>query len=257
MHLRPAHLRPSIVAMLWLTLAVAASLLAQPARIVQWAAVPGGRLAAGNAQLDVSFGEPGVVATSGAATWHPGFPGLLVNTPPVATNVSVERTSMSAVRFHVSALIAAAGDADSDTLRVAAVAASTELGGRVELDGGWITYLPPAGVTNVDRIDCVVADSFGDTDTVQLAVAFRSVENSSQPSQNGLPSRMDQNGDLQLRFAGIPLRWYRVQMATNVMPPVVWTTLADVRSSVAGQVAFTYTNTSSAPLQFFRSILRP
>lgn len=226
---------------------------AEPPRLVSSQAGPGGVVAADDVRLEFTFGSLGLVASEGAIRLFPGFVSELPNGRPIATNRTSTRSAGSAVRIATAAAAGLAWDPDGDRMRVVSVNGVSVAGGRVELDGNWITYFPPEGGAETDRFRFLVADSFGDADEAEWVLAVRTEPPADgEPPRNQLPPRMDPVGNLQLRFAGIPNRRYRLQATLSITPPVEWTNLAELRATAAGQVLFTDTNAPSSPTRFYR-----
>jgi hypothetical protein len=245
----PSGLRAAVqasmaAAALWLGAVAARS--AEPPRLVSSQAGPGGVVAAEGVRLEFTFASLGLVASEGAIRLFPGFVSELPNERPTATNQASTRSAGSAVRIATASAAGSASDPDGDRMRVVSVNGVSVAGGRVELDGDWITYFPPEGGVETDRFRFLLADSFGDADEAEWVVAVRT-----EPPPDAELS-MDPVGNLQLRFAGIPNRRYRLQATLSITPPVEWTNLAELRATAAGQVLFTDTNAPSTPIRFYR-----
>jgi glucuronoarabinoxylan endo-1,4-beta-xylanase len=74
-------------------------------------------------------------------------------------------------------------------------------------------------------------------------------------------ARLAADGNLTLTFAGVPGYNYRVQAATNLVPPVLWTTLTNnVDNSIvftadaSGLWTYTDLNSTNSPGRFYRTI---
>ena len=242
--LRAAVQGSMTAAALWLGAVAAWS--AEPPRLVSSQAGPGGVVAADSVRLEFTVASLGLVASEGVIRLFPGFVSELPNGRPTATNQAATRSAGSAVRIATAAARGTASDPDGDRMRVVLVNGVSVAGGRVELDGDWITYFPPEGGFESDRFRFLLADSFGDADEAEWVVAVRT-----EPPPDAELS-MDPVGNLQLRFAGIPNRRYLLQATLNIIPPVDWTNLAELRATAAGQVLFTDTNAPSTPTRFYR-----
>jgi hypothetical protein len=216
-------------------------------------AAPGGVSGDGPVRLEFTVASLGLVAEADGIRLFPGFVAELPNGKPTATNQASTRSAGSALRIASSSAANAAADPDGDRMRVVSVTPVSESGGRVELDGDWITYFPPEGGVTTDRFRFLLADSFGDADEAEWVVAVRTEPPPDpEPPRNQLPPRMDPVGNLQLRFAGIPNRRYRLQATLDMTPPVMWTQIAELRASAAGQISFTDTNSPTTPTRFYR-----
>jgi hypothetical protein len=252
----PSGLRAAVQASMAaaaLCLGAVAARSAEPPRLVSSQAGPGGVVAADSVRLEFTVASLGLVASEGAIRLFPGFVSELPNGRPTSTNQAANRSAGSAIRIATAAAAGSASDPDGDRMRVVSVNGVSLAGGRVELDGDWITYFPPEGGVETDRFRFLLADSFGDADEAEWVVAVRTEPPpDAEPPRNQLPPRVDPVGNLQLRFAGIPNRRYRLQATLSMTPPVDWTNLAELRATAAGQVLFTDTNAPSTPTRFYR-----
>jgi subtilisin family serine protease len=215
---------------------------------------PGGRSRAGDAVLDISLADAGLMIGADRIQIHPGFPGGLPNDPPVASAGYGTRIIGFGLRLPATAASHRGTDADGDRLRVVAVDAVSEHGARVELDGEQIRYRPPEGLDTADSFGFILADSYGDTAAARFQVLVISNPNPVDPETDRIRSRVDDAGRVELRFAAVPGQLYQVQSATNIVPPIRWETLAEVRAATDGRVVFSGAAIPVEPVRYYRLV---
>ena len=87
-------------------------------------------------------------------------PDQLINTPPVAGPVTLQRDPATGVKVSVATLLSNATDADGDLLAFTGYSATSANGGIVTSNAGWISYTPAAGFTNTDTFTYAVSDGW-------------------------------------------------------------------------------------------------
>jgi subtilisin-like proprotein convertase family protein len=170
----------------------------------------------------------------------------VINTPPVAGNVTIMRNPALSVKVRLSTLLANASDADGDALNIT-VSSTSASNAAITVSGGWVFYTPPTGFTNADSFTYTVTDGHGGSATGTVTVAIQ-VDNA--PSQNLVITPLGGNQYL-INASGIPGYTYRLQYS-DVTGPFVW---QDIESATADSTGkFSYTDTSGAPMRFYRTV---
>jgi len=170
----------------------------------------------------------------------------VIDTPPVAGNLTIQRNPLLSVKVKLSTLLANASDADSDTLNltVSSISASNAT---VTVIGGWVFYTPSAGFTNADAFTYTVTDGHGGSATGTVTVAIQ-VENA--PSQNLTITDLG-NGSFLINGNGIVGYTYDLQFS-DTMSPFTWQELGSVTTDSTGK--FTHTDTSGSTTRFYRTV---
>jgi hypothetical protein len=119
----------------------------------------------------------------------------------------------------------------------------TTQGGTVKLDGGWIIYTPPAGLADS------VVDSFGyelgdGRETARGRVNLVARDWGTGMAQN-LVRVLPLARGVQLRFAVVPGRKYRVMGRSSLLNSAPWTELGEVTADEAGRLDLEDPETSS------------
>jgi subtilisin-like proprotein convertase family protein len=170
----------------------------------------------------------------------------VINTPPVAGNLTITRNPALSVKVRLSTLLANASDADGDTLNIS-VSSISASNATITVSGGWVFYTPPAGFTNADSFTYTVTDGHGGSATGTVTVAIQ-VDNT--PSQNLVITPLGGNQYL-INASGIPGYTYRLQYS-DVIGPFVWQDIESVTADSTGK--FSYTDTSGSPMRFYRTV---
>ncbi|MEI6246453.1 MAG: MBG domain-containing protein, partial [Acidobacteriota bacterium] len=132
-------------------------------------------------------------------------PSQLINTPPVAGPVIVQRDPAAGVKVSVATLLSNASDADRDPLAFTGYSASSANGGIVASNSGWIFYTPATGFTNTDTFTYAVSDSWAAPVNGLVTVIVRT---NTGPSPN--LTIIDLGGSVfSILGDGIPDRTYR------------------------------------------------
>ena len=118
-------------------------------------------------------------------------------------------------------LLANDSDPNGHPLSVVSVSAASSNGGTVFLDGGFLTYTPPAGFIGLDSFTYAISDGLGGTATGTVNVT---VTGSDGASLNLISMVRTADGFL-VGFAGIPGDTYLIQFTNSLTPPITWTTL--------------------------------
>ncbi len=170
----------------------------------------------------------------------------VINTPPVAGNVTIYRNPVLSVKVLLSTLLNNASNVYGDTLNIS-VSSTSASNATVTVSGGWVFYTPLAGFTNADSFTYTVTDGYGGSATGTVTVAIQ-VDNAQ--SQNLTTTDLG-NGSILINGSGIPGYTYRLQYS-DVSGPFVWQDLTSVTADNTGK--FSYTDTSGSPTRFYRTV---
>jgi subtilisin-like proprotein convertase family protein len=174
-------------------------------------------------------------------------PAQLIDTPPMAGPVILERESNSSVKVSVVALLANCSDADGDLITFLGASASSANGGTVASNSGWIFYTPAPGFTNIDTFTYSVSDGYSVPISGTVTV---NIDPDNGPSPNLTIIALG-NGSYSVLGDGIPGRTYRIEFAESV-PQTNWQDLGTATADDYG--VFTFTDTSSTGQRFYRSV---
>ena len=94
------------------------------------------------------------------------------NQPPVAGTFATNTAMNQAINISVASLLAAATDADGDTMSLTAVSTLSSRTGTVTLAGGNITYTPPNGYVGNDQFSYTLTDYRGASSTGYVSVTI-------------------------------------------------------------------------------------
>jgi hypothetical protein len=189
----------------------------------------------GNYVVIVSNGSGSVTSSVVTLTYN--------NTAPVAQNFSMGAVVGVPVTVQVIGGKFAPTDADNDTLTVTGVAGAAS--GVASTDGTNITYTATSGTG--DSFTYTVSDGFGGTATATVTV----VTSENSQGYNQLSVANFGNGTNVLSFSGIPADNYALDMATNLMPPIVW--VPQATNPAASDGSLNFTNVSTEPQSFYRT----
>jgi hypothetical protein len=175
----------------------------------------------------------------------------LIDSPPAAASVALQRTVPAAVKIRIAALLAYDSDPDNDTISFVSSSTNSTAGATIASNGSWLFYVPSAGFTNADNFSYTIADSQGLTATgsvsisIPLDLSFARNIDSMTNSIIGQPT---------IRFDEISGRSCTVQYATNLTTPN-WQVLSATVADALGK--FDYTDVS-APVpnpRFYRTTI--
>jgi hypothetical protein len=176
----------------------------------------------------------------------------VVNTTPVAGAASFSRLRDETFKFTVSQLLTNATDADGDTLVLSGVSATSTNGAVVTTDGTYVYYDPPAASPNVaDSFTYTVADSFGGSGIGLVLITIGPDPNTQSLNIISITTLPD--GNKRIGFAGTPNQSYVVQYTTNLLPAVVWTTLATNMAGANGLFEHTDLGATNSSARFYRT----
>lgn len=180
-----------------------------------------------------SYYSAGVTATATA------------NRAPAAENITLGVARGESISYQViGAGKHSATDLDGDALAVTAVGTATS--GTAGFTASNVTYTA-SGNLGTNTFTYTVSDGFGGADTKTMTVVVTAPEGFNRLSP---PSPIG-NGTVVLTYLGIPSYNYALDWATNLTPPIIWTALQTNAAATNGSLIFT--NTSSEPVNFFRT----
>ncbi len=175
-------------------------------------------------------------------------PAEVINTPPMAGNLTIQRYPTLGVKVSLATILASCSDADGDALNITPSSTSAN-GGAITVADGWVFYAPAEGFTNADSFTYTVTDGYGGsavgTITVAIAVDASAGQNLTITSLG--------NGSYLINGAGIPGYTYRVQHSPTINP-ANWQDIPGASVTAGSTGAFQYTDTPSGGMGFYRTI---
>ncbi len=140
-------------------------------------------------------------------------------------------------------------DADGDPLALTGGISSTNAAA-VSYDSNFVYY---TNVNNVvDEIDYTVGDGFGGNTPGTITVLV-----GPPPTSSVAGAVVNNDGTATLNFVGVAGYTYQVDAATNLAPPVVWTTISTNTADLGGLWQITDLQATNYPNRFYRSAYRP
>lgn len=173
----------------------------------------------------------------------------IINTPPVAGNVTIQRYPTGGTKVLLTTLLASDTDADGNPLTITSVSPTSANGGTVTVFSGWAIYTPPAGFTNADSFTYTVQDTFGATAVGTVTVAIIS-DNS--PSSNLTITSLG-NDMYEIDGNGIPGEAYHLQYSDSPAP-FNWQDLPDASFIADDLGQFEFIDTTTNDMRFYRSV---
>lgn len=173
----------------------------------------------------------------------------IINTPPVAGNVTIQRYPTGGTKIQLATLLASDTDADGNPLTITGVSSNSANGGTITVFSGWVIYTPAPGFTNEDSFTYTVQDSFGATAVGTVTVAIIS-DNS--PSSNLTITSLG-NNMYQIDGNGIPGVSYHLQYSDSPAP-FSWLDLPDASFTASDVGQFQYIDTTTNDMRFYRSV---
>ena len=85
----------------------------------------------------------------------------LINTPPIAGAVTIQRDPTNGESVLISSLLSNDSDPDGDPIQFVGVSPLSANGGTVATNGNLVIYTPATGLTNVDTFTYTISDSWG------------------------------------------------------------------------------------------------
>lgn len=136
---------------------------------------------------------------------------LTINLPPVLRDDTLGAVRDTTVQVSAAKLLANDLDPDGDLLTLISVGSLSTQGGVVGLEGGIITYTPPAGFHGADQFTYTASDGRGGIATAVVHVTVAS----EAPVAKQSSIEITAEGVL-VRFHGIPGRTYRMQFSDEL-----------------------------------------
>jgi subtilisin-like proprotein convertase family protein len=175
-------------------------------------------------------------------------PAQVVDAPPVATNVTIERYPTEGVKVSLATLLANTSVAQGDTATIT-VSSTSSNGAVITVTNGWVFYAPASGFTNADSFTYTATDNFGES---AVGTVFVNIEVDTSLGQNLVITNLG-NGSYLIVGNGIPGRTYRLESTTS-LNPADWQIIPGGSVTAGGLGSFQYTNTPSGGTNFYRTI---
>ncbi|MEY2408618.1 MAG: acid phosphatase type 7 [Verrucomicrobiota bacterium] len=171
---------------------------------------------------------------------------LVINHPPSAPTVAVQRAVPCGVKLLAEQLLGS--DIDGDVTELHLVGPASAGGGSVTRVGRWVVYAPPNLLPESDSFSYQLTDGRGGAATASVSVT---IGTDNGPSANVVVEDLN-NGSLRLRCSGIPGRPYFLQYTTVLSNPS-WQPLAGAAADAQGAFEFIDTPPPGTP-RFYRTI---
>jgi subtilisin-like proprotein convertase family protein len=175
-------------------------------------------------------------------------PVQIIDTPPVASNVTIERYPTMSVKVSIATLLTNTSAAEGDTLTVA-VSSTSSNGAAITVTNGWVFYTPASGFTNADSFTYTVTDNFGES---AVGTVFVVIEVDNSQGENLAITNLG-NGSYLIVGNGIPGRTYRLE-STPSLSPADWQIIVGGSVTAGSTGSFQYTNTPSGGTNFYRTV---
>jgi hypothetical protein len=186
--------------------------------------------------------------SSGVSSLPSNGVNLVIQNRVIANTDSLVRIPRQPLKWKVQQLLANDFVAEGSAALVQVDPLTTQ-GGTIRLDGGWIIYTPPTGLADS------VVDSFGyemgnGKETSRSRVNLVARDWTTGLAQN-LVRVVPLARGVQLRFATVPGRTYRILGRSSLDFSVPWTDLGEATADAAGQLDLLDPETDS-PVRFYR-----
>jgi autotransporter-associated beta strand protein len=164
---------------------------------------------------------------------------FMPNHAPTALDWTNNRAPGLSIKIKITNLLAqAASDVDGDGVAFVGVGSSTN-GAAISTNGTYIFYSSTNNLTEAIAFTVRDVRSYRAGDTVRTATAYLYITAEAPAGTNGNAVDISfTNGVVGMRFAGIPGYAYEIQRATNLTPPVAWTTLHSTNAPTEGLFDF-------------------
>ena len=169
----------------------------------------------------------------------------LINSSPVGADTTMSAMRNQSTNLSATKLALKCTDADSDSLSVTAVDATSAHGGTLSLGGTTITYTPPTNYTGADSYSYTVSDTYGATGTGTVDVTVEAAQVSLVIQDLAqLP-----DGNMEVRASGIPGETYLIQASGNLN---TWATIGTNAADSNGRIVFPDLNATNHTSRFYR-----
>jgi hypothetical protein len=177
---------------------------------------------------------------------------LTVNALPTANPDTLGTVQDVTVSGLIAKLLANDTSPINGTLSITAVTSSSLAGGTVTLGASAVNYTPPNGFSGLDSFQYTLSDG---RCTAQGTVSV-TVTSANAAGQN-LVSITVNSTNREIRFSGIPNRFYVVQWGPAADGP--WTDFADgsIQADTTGSLTYTDTTAPVPPTRFYRTRVGP
>jgi hypothetical protein len=176
----------------------------------------------------------------------------VVNLPPVADPVTLERLRGLSAKILVSELLGGVIDPEGDSITFGAAAALSANGGQIFVSGGWVLYQPPFEFNESDSFTYTIADSFGAQTTGTIQIVIRGPGNEPTLNVRGLETIPESGGQVRVRFTGVPGRIYEIQATENLSEP--WVTIATQTADSSGLYDYIDEDAGDYSQRFYRAV---
>ncbi len=171
---------------------------------------------------------------------------VLLDRPPVASNVVIMATKGVTVTIPISELLTNVTDADGDVITLASVDSISDEGGIITTNGTTLTYAPPNNlVTDEDSFGVLYSDGRGGE-----AVGFVTFE-FLPANQIQIDASEITTAGAQLTFGGMPGQAYDVQFSTDLLN---WSFLETVTATSTGIIDVLDAAAKNMPHRFYRAV---
>jgi len=127
---------------------------------------------------------------------------------------------------------------------------SSTNGATLSYDSSYVYYSDANNVA--DQINYTVTDGFGGNTAGLINVLV-----GPPPTNSVAGTVVNGNGSVTLSFVGVASYTYQVEATTNLVAPVVWTTISTNTADVNGQWQITDLQATNYPNRFYRSVYQP
>jgi len=202
---------------------------------------------------------PGFLAAHPGSTISVSTPGqvnLIVgppNQPPVAGNDAISTPQGTGIAIPAAQLLSNDSDPDNDPLTVQSVSAASAQGGTVVLQGGTVTYTPPAGFAGNDSFTYTLSDGRGGTASGSVLVTVTATS-AAPPDFLGLTYEA---GGTRLRWRDFTTRVFRVEYSSTLAAGSWQSLPGTVTANGAGLIEFLDPTLPLPHRRFYRLITPP
>jgi subtilisin-like proprotein convertase family protein len=188
-------------------------------------------------------GDPNFLGVTNSLT-----PAQVIDTPPVAGNLTIERYPTEGVKVSLATLLTNISVAQGDTVTIT-VSSTSSNGAAVTVTNGWVFYAPATGFTNADSFTYTATDNLGES---AVGTVFVDIEVDTSLGQNLVITNLG-DGSYLIVGNGIPGRTYRLE-STPSLNPADWQIIPGGSVTAGGLGSFQYTNTPGGGTNFYRTI---
>jgi hypothetical protein len=215
----------------------------------------GSRVSSADYASDGSF-SGGDLAASADYVQRNGYVAALNNAPVALTNYTISLATNGTFKVQVGMVTA---DADGDAITYVSIQNPTAQNGSVTTDGKWVFYQPAHDYAGGDSFNFTVMDSEGDRAVGTILAQVIGPPVTVGPTLNLIGLALDNTPGstaATLRFGGLPGATYKVQYASSLVPPILWT---DVGTATVtnGTMTIVDPTAGSASQRYYRTVYQP